>query len=162
MHGRISSPFPFLDQSRNWLKQAVSIECVCCSVLVRSQPVTRLEMMRGSTSICSILISSSPGKAKYLISLRDSLWGRKVKPRITPEYICIHTDKHTRLQTQTNQVTSENTVSILRRPSSLTQNHGSNSKQNEQIPLEESFGAVPTDGAHPLLHAAGSPLHGPV
>jgi hypothetical protein len=30
-------------------------------------PVTRLETMRGNTSICSILMSSSPGKEKYLI-----------------------------------------------------------------------------------------------
>lgn len=47
-------------------------------------PVTRLETMRGRTSICSILISSSPGKAKYLISLRVRLWGRRVKPSMTP------------------------------------------------------------------------------
>lgn len=67
---------------------------VCSFVLVISQPVTRLEMMRGSTSICSILISSSPGKAKYLISLRDSLWGRKVKPRITPRFASTHTSTH--------------------------------------------------------------------
>jgi hypothetical protein len=50
-------------------------------------PVIRLEMMRGRTSICSILISSSPGKAKYLIFLRVRLWGRRAKPSMTPGYM---------------------------------------------------------------------------
>lgn len=46
-------------------------------------------------------------------------------------------------------------------PSSLTQSHGGDGEQNKQVPLEETFDAAPTDGAHPLLHAAGSPLHDP-
>lgn len=47
--------------------------------------------MSGSTSICSILIRSSPGKEKYLISLRVRRWGRTAKPRITPA--CTHTHR---------------------------------------------------------------------
>lgn len=142
-----------------------SIKCVCSAVLVQSQPVTRLETIRGSTSICSILIRSSPGKAKYLISLRDRLWGRKAKPRITPGFI--YTFAHTRTHKSTNvhkvrqsQPCAEKTVLNLHQ-AALTQSHGGDGEQNEQVPLEETFDAVPADGAYPLLHAAGSPLHCP-
>lgn len=50
-----------------------------------SIPVMRLETSRGSTSICSILISSSPGKEKYFTSRYDILYGRREKPSIMPE-----------------------------------------------------------------------------
>lgn len=44
----------------------------------------RLETSRGSTSICSILISSSPGKEKNFTSRYDILYGRRAKPRMIP------------------------------------------------------------------------------
>lgn len=43
----------------------------------------------------------------------------------------------------------------------LTQSHGSDGEQNEQVPLQETLHTGLADGAHPLLHAACSPLHGP-
>lgn len=44
----------------------------------------------------------------------------------------------------------------------LTQSYGGNGEENKQVPPEESFEALLADGAEPLLHDAGSPLHGSV
>lgn len=65
--------------------------------------------------------------------------------------VCKHTHIHTVDRLQKKQCLT----------SSLTQSHRSDGEQNEQVPLEETSDALPADGAHPLLHAARSPLHDP-
>lgn len=110
-------------------------------------PVTRLETIRGSTSIFSILISSSPGKEKCLISLWDRLWARSAKPRITPEEI---STTSTTINTHTH---TERTTTAAHVPS-LTQSHGGHSGQNKQVPPDEACDTASEDGAHPLHRPA--------